>query len=172
MSTMINIGPMIAKITRDMLDEQGTILDVESVYARMINHYGDQIFESERMLAQVAVKAKIKSHLKNAHSINGDDEGDQLKLLKDDAPATLAVKQDGGGYAYIPLRMASVADLDAATKSKKDNIKNAKAALRRWERSIKPIRGIMIEQKISFPEAQKLAADQAESETEKRKRKA
>lgn len=58
MSTMINIGPMIARVTRDMLEAQNAIIDVESVYAKLTELYSDEIFESEGMLAQIAVKQK------------------------------------------------------------------------------------------------------------------
>lgn len=174
MSTMINIGPMIAKVIRDMLNEQGTILDIDSVYNKLISMNGADVFQSERMLAEVAVRQKIKSHLKNAHSINNDDNG-QLSLIKEDAPAALAIKQPGGSYSYVPLRLAGLDDLDAATKAKKENIKHAQASLKRWEKSIEPIRSIMEEEKVSFGEAQKMAADRAKAEPqvkEKRTRKA
>ncbi len=156
MSTMINLGPMIAKVARDMLEEQNSIIDIEGVYAKLLETYSDEIFESERMLAQIAVRQKIKSHLKSAHSINGDGEIDQLRLLRDDAPATLSVKMPEGGYAYVPLLMASVDHLDAATAAKKQNIKNASASLKRWEKATDPIRKIMVERAISFGEAKKL----------------
>lgn len=160
MSTMINLGPMIAKVARDMLEAQNAIIDVEGVYAKLSELYSDQIFESERMLAQIAVKQKIKSHLKTAHSVNGDEGADQLRLLKDDAPATLSVRMQDGGYAYVPLLMASVEHLDSATNAKKQNIKHANAALKRWEKATSPIRKIMIERKTSFGAAKKLFDEQ------------
>ncbi|MGB3814043.1 MAG: hypothetical protein WA950_12530 [Shinella sp.] len=172
MSTLINIGPMIAKVIRDMLTEQGAILDVDSVYAQLIATKGVEVFQSERMLAEVAVRRKIKSHLKHAHSINSDD-GIQLSLIKDDAPATLAVKQPEGGYAYVPLRLAALADLDAATHAKEENIKNARAALKRWEKTIKPIRELMEAENVTFGEAQKILSDrQAAKPPAKAKKKA
>lgn len=173
MSTMINLGPMIAKVARDMLEEQNTIIDIEGVYAKLIETYGNQIFESERMLAQVAIRQKIKSHLRSAISVNGDEGADQLRLLKDDAPATLSVKMAEGGYAYVPLLMASVEHLDAATAAKKENIKHASAALKRWEKTIDPIRKLMVEKKVSFGEAKKLFDEQPKAaKAPKRARKA
>ena len=172
MSTMINIGPMIAKVIRDMLLDEAAILDVDSVYHQLIATKGAEVFQSERMLAEVAVRKKIKSHLKNAHSINSDD-GLQLSLIKDDAPAALAVKQPEGGYAYVPLRLAGLADLDAATRAKEENIKNARAALKRWEKTIKPIRELMESEKITLGEAQKILSErQAEKPPAKAKKKA
>jgi hypothetical protein len=163
---------MIAKVIREMQDEEGVILDVDTVYKRLSDVYGDDVFQSERMLAQIAVRQKIKSHLKNAYSINGDDSG-QLQLIKDDAPAALAVKQPGGGYAYVPLRVAGIQDLDAATKAKVDNIKNAQASLRRWEKSVKPIRAVMEAEGVTFGEAQKMIADRtAATPSAARKRRA
>lgn len=160
MSTMINIGPMIAKVARDMLEAEDVVLDIDSVYAKLLELYSDQIFESERMLAQIAVRQKIRAHIRSAHSINGDANDDQLRLLKDDAPATLSVKLPEGGYAYVPLRMASVGHLDSATLAKKENIKHANAALKRWHTATDPIRKIMVEQSISFGEAKKILDEQ------------
>lgn len=153
MSTMINVGPMIAKIARDLLEGGTSVLSVDSVYDRLMAVYGDDIYSSEKRLAEVAVRQKIKAHLKNAQSVNVSESPAQLTLLKDGAPATLAIRQDGGDYAYVPLGMASLVDIDAATRAKQENIANARAALKRWERAIKPVRSIMEERAVSFGQA-------------------
>ena len=41
MSTMINVGPMIAKIARDLLEGGTSVLSVDSVYDRLMAVYGD-----------------------------------------------------------------------------------------------------------------------------------
>jgi hypothetical protein len=160
MSATINLSPLIGKVIRDLIEQDAKSLDIETVYTRLNEVYGDDIFQSERMLAQIAVRGKIKAHLKSAFSINGEEGDDQLRLLKEDAPAALAVKQPGGGFAYVPLRMAGIQDVDAATKSKRDNIKNARASLKRWEDAVKPVRAVMQERGVTFGEAQKLLAEQ------------
>lgn len=169
MSQMINIGPMISKVITDMVAEQDNILDVDSVYTALMQAYGGEIFRSERMLAEVAVRQKIKAHLRSAHSINGNDEDAQLSLIGKDKPSTIAVKRQDGGYAYVPLRMASVADLDAATRAKRENIRNVQAALKRWEEVIEPIRAIMESEGVSYGDAARRVAERAEAKAISRK---
>lgn len=173
MSMTINIGPMIAKVVRDLATSENMILDVDAVYDRMTSQYGDDLFQSERLLAQVAIRQKIKAHLKSAFSVNGDvDGGDQLRLLKDDVPAALAVKQADGGYTYVPLRLATLDDLDAVTKSKAENVKNVQASLKRWNKTTKPIRSLIMDGKAStVGEAQKILAEQPKAQTKERKSK-
>lgn len=155
-----NIGPLIALAVRDVLDGE-KLLDVDSVYQNLINRHGNEIFEHERLLAQAAVKQKVKSYIRNAHRINKDTGGDQLSFLKDDAPATVSVKQKQGGYAYVPLSMAMVADLEAATKAKRDNIDNAAASFKRWNDALRPALKIMRKNGATFGEAQKIIAEAA-----------
>lgn len=158
MSTMINLRPLIAKTVRDLLESQDTILDVDSVYAELVTVYGDEIFESERELARIAVRQKIKSHLKSAHSADARTDGEQTTLLPDTAPAALAIRMPDGGYGYVPLRAASVADVEAATKNKIKNIDAAQASLKKWREFIKPIVRLMKRDGITFGEAEAKAA--------------
>lgn len=161
MSTLINISPFISKVISDMLNEQGVVLDVDSVYSRLTAIYGDAIYEASPMFVEIAVRAKIKSHLRNAYSVNGEDDDAQLKLIKDDAPATISVRQPDGRYVYVPLSAAKPDDFRAATAAKVRNIEHAQAALDKWEGFIEPILAIMDAEKVSFLEAQKLAIERA-----------
>lgn len=161
MSTLINISPFISKVISDMLNEQGVELDVDSVYARLTAIYGDAIYEASSMFVEIAVRAKIKSHLRTAYSVNGEDDDAQLKLIKEDAPATIAVRQPDGRYVYVPLSTARPEDFRSATAAKVRNIENARAALDKWEGFIEPILAIMETEGVSFLEAQKVAADRA-----------
>lgn len=158
MSNLINIGPLIAKITRDMLDQQDTMLDVDSVYTKLEADHGDAIFESAQLLATRSIKQTIKAHIKNAHSMGGEDDR-QGDLLKDE-PAAVAVKQPNGGYGYVPLRAAGVDAIEAATKSKERNIANAEASYERWLKFTQPIVAIMKERNVSFGVAQKIAVQE------------
>lgn len=172
MSTMTNIRPLIAKVVRDMLETEDTILDVETVYERLTGDHGDDIFESERELARIAVKQKIKSHLRTAHSV-GDSESDkQLSLLSNDAPAALAVKLPSGGFGYVPLRAASIEDVKAATANKVKNIKNASAALERWERYTRPILRIMKQQGVPFGTAEQVHSERLAAKPKRKPKKA
>lgn len=155
-----NLGPLIALAVRDVLDGD-KLLDVDTVYENLINRHGNEIFEHERLLAQAAVKQKVKAYIRNAHSINKDTGGDQLSFLKDDAPATVSVKLQQGGYAYVPLSMATVADLEAATKAKRNNIDNASASFKRWNDALRPALKIMRKNGTTFGEAQRLLVETA-----------
>lgn len=155
MSTMINIAPMVAKVVQDMLSEQGARLDVDSVYKRLDALHGDEIYAAAKMLAEVAIRAKIKRHLKNSHIEGSADDAGQTSLLTD-APATIAVKQADGGFVYVPLRLATVEDIDGATRLRADNIANVQKAYDKWERQIMPIRTIMATENVSYPEAERL----------------
>lgn len=171
MSNLINLGPLITKIARDMLEQEDKMLDVDSVYAKLEAEHGDAIFESAQLLATRSIKQSIKAHIKNAHSIGGEDER-QGSLLKDE-PAAVAVKQPDGGYGYIPLRAAGVDAIEAATQSKERNIANAKASYDRWTKFTQPILAIMKEQNVSFGVAQKIAGEQpAKPEKKVRERRA
>lgn len=155
MSTMINIGPMVAKVIQDMLDEQGTRLDVDSVYKRLDAQHGDEIYSAAKMLAEVAIRAKIKAHLKSSHSINAGADEEQIPLLGD-APTTIAVKQADGGFVYVPLRLATVDEIDAATKLRADNIANVQKAFDKWESRMRPIREVMDAEKVNYGEAERI----------------
>lgn len=166
MSTMINIGPMVSKVIQDMLVEQGSRLDVDSVYKRLDALHGDEIYAAAKMLAEVAIRSKIKAHLKNSHSVNAALDEDQMPLLNDVGSTTIAVKQADGGFVYVPLRLATVEDIDGATRLRAENIANVQKAYDKWEKQIMPIRMIMANEAVSYPEAERLYAERHPPEQE------
>lgn len=128
MSTTLNINPKIARAISELNTEQGALLEVETVYSKMIEMFGQEIFQSERYLAQIAVKQKIKAFLRN--SFKDDDQDDLFDRPKGGTPATLSVRQSDGHYAYVPMKFASSADLEAAFDERQRNIENASEALK------------------------------------------
>lgn len=163
MSSTLNISPKIAKAVADLGTEQGALLEVETVYLKMIELYGDEIFQSERYLAQIAVKQKIKSFLRN--SFKDDDQDDLFDRAKAGTPATLSVRQADGHYAYVPMKFASSSDLDAAFEERQRNIDNAVAALTKLKEQTSPIKAIMDAQGVTYGEAERILFERGASDS-------
>lgn len=160
MSLTLNINPKIARAVSELGSEQGALLEVETVYSKMIELYGDEIFQSERYLAQIAVKQKIKSFLRN--SFKDDDQDDLFDRPKAGTPATLSVRQADGHYAYVPMKFAVSSDLEAAFEERQRNIDNAIAALAKLKEQTSPVKAIMDANGVPYGEAERILFEQAE----------
>lgn len=159
MSLTLNLTPKIAKAAAELNKEQGALLEVEPIYTKLVELYGDEIFQFERYLAQIAVKQKIKAFIRNSFKI--EDEDDLFSGEKGETPGTLSVRQADGRYAYVPMKAAVSSDLDAAFDERQRNIDNAVAALNKLKDRTSAAKAIMDKEGVTYGEAEKILLDQA-----------
>jgi len=160
MSTKSAITPLLGEVIRRMLIEDGAILDVEGVYKRLEAEHGSELYSAARQLAEVAIRGKIKTHLKNSHALSQANPNQQASFLDDDAPATLAIRRQDGSFAYVPLRMASLQHIEAATQLRRDNIANVQNSFERWQANTQPVVEIMRKNNVIYGEAEKILLTQ------------